>query len=443
MAKVTPKILLISDFHIGECLGSVRKSSAENYKELGPNCYVRKEFISLLNQLKSDYGITPENRLDYLVIMGDQWDLAVQPMPYSINLALNFFKCAKKNLCARNLIYLPGNHDHHIWRMVQTNCCVTEPLEKGKGTVDEFPQVANGVIDLSGGQFEIIGGKLIDKNLTKKFLQGMVADITDNVDIVYPNLYILYGKTSPRNAAICTHGHLFDGGWNPVTDVIYKFRKQPKQPFNLHDIEMLNSPITEFINYSMAQVGKYNMVDVLYDFYLILEGILPNWIKNLLRREQKLVQQGDVKIEQAAAFQGTKLLSMEGHLAEPLIDAAVKEYISEARGIFEDFLALDKPPETQTESKFLSKNRERVIHYINESVKDLKDDEIANFDKIIYGHTHIPENNTLFTPDDISQKKMDVFNTGGWVYITSKISHFPMPFLMFEDGEMRAVNVSS
>ena len=194
---------------------------------------------------------------------------------------------------------------------------------------------------------------------------------------------------------------------------------------------------------AQAQVGKYSMVDVLYDFYLILEGILPNWIKNLLRREQKLVQQGDVKIEQAAAFQGTKLLSMEGHLAEPLIDAAVKEYISEARGIFEDFLALDKPPETQTESKFLSKNRERVIRYINESVKDLKDDEIANFDKIIYGHTHIPENNTLFTPEDISQKKMDVFNTGGWVYITPKISHFPMPFLMFEDGEMRAVNVSS
>jgi hypothetical protein len=48
---------------------------------------------------------------------------------------------------------------------------------------------------------------------------------------VYPNLYIIYKDGNNGNKAVlCTHGHLFDAGWNLMTDAIYHFTRTLVSP---------------------------------------------------------------------------------------------------------------------------------------------------------------------------------------------------------------------
>jgi len=61
---------------------------------------------------------------------------------------------------------------------------------------------------------------------------------------------------------IATHGHLlFDPGWNLVTDYPPETIKAlyPSK-INLASLELLDSPVTEFWNDALAQMGRYNFI---------------------------------------------------------------------------------------------------------------------------------------------------------------------------------------
>ena len=80
MAQTKPVGVFLSDFHIGEDLGGVSRKQGQGYTEPVKGVFVRQEFQVFLEQLKSRYGISASNRIPYLILLGDIWDLAVQPM---------------------------------------------------------------------------------------------------------------------------------------------------------------------------------------------------------------------------------------------------------------------------------------------------------------------------------------------------------------------------
>ena len=257
--STNPQVVFLSDLHIGENMGGVSGVGGPSYTKIADKVYVRDEFQTLLGKLKK--GGT---KVKYLVLLGDIWDLAVQPMPYTTNLSLKFFNSSTFKDFFEEIIYISGNHDHHLWRMYQTQKCEIDPLKADASQVDVYPQVIPGVLDFTGAEpILTVNGK---ESKGDSFIQGLIGNLDLPVHVVYPNLYVIYNGQNGKEAALATHGHLFDPGWNIVTDYLMPtFKEMGLQTLDLKNLEMLNSPVTEFWNYSMAQTGNYNMIENIYD----------------------------------------------------------------------------------------------------------------------------------------------------------------------------------
>jgi len=65
-----------------------------------------------------------------LVLMGDALDLGLSPFGDVSRSFAQFLKCmfphGEEPVLDPQIVYVPGNHDHHIWRMVQDYMFVSQ-----------------------------------------------------------------------------------------------------------------------------------------------------------------------------------------------------------------------------------------------------------------------------------------------------------------------------
>ncbi len=100
MIKKVNKIIVISDVHLGE-----------------EECLFNDK--SILHEFKSK--ISSEGRkgtVDELIILGDLFDLSLASQEKVYEKAGEFFKEMKEIEHLHNIVFVPGNHDHHIWTSI-------------------------------------------------------------------------------------------------------------------------------------------------------------------------------------------------------------------------------------------------------------------------------------------------------------------------------------
>ncbi len=445
MSIKKPAAVFLSDFHIGENLGGVSGEGSVSYIQLDNGVFMRKEFNTLLTKLKQTYNINVNNRVKYLVIMGDQWDLAVQPMPYSMDLSLGFFDNAGVENYFEEIIYIPGNHDHHLWRMYQTQQCIIEPLNRIKDQyadksghavdleVEKYPQVIPGYLDLTSSSPALTIKGTGKMNRGDNFITGLTGKAGIPVNVVYPNLYIIYNNSNgEKEAALATHGHLFDPGWNIMTDYLLPFFKDKFDlQLNLANLEMLNSPITEEWNYALAQIGKFNVIETIYDQLLV--GKYPQWMTGLINAASVHIKKDlEVIYNKAHWYKGIK-------------DVAIEVIYDDFDDIKKDLLELLKKAvldgvstTPRYDQEFIQNNQDRVESYIQMSGRYITGKSIGHFSKLIFGHTHVPLYKWKFKFKDIPQP-IDFYNTGGWVDIDK--TDYPLPLTIDENGYIGAIEL--
>jgi UDP-2,3-diacylglucosamine pyrophosphatase LpxH len=420
----------ISDFHIGENLGGVSGkvdvNSVEFYKNIAENVYVRKEFLTLLSKLDEQFGVkNGDNKIKYLIIMGDNWDLAVQPMEYSFDLSLRFFSSIGLEKYFDEIIYIPGNHDHHIWRMLQSYKCVQAPLKNIFENVQKrdptsnkiipYPQVIPGYLDLTTANFTMGGDPIFSG--PSDIVSGLTGSAHIPVTTVYPNLYLFYEDIDKnRKTIMATHGHLFDGDWLLVTDYLGFIFETMGETMNLKDIEKLNSTVTEFWNYQWSQMGRYDLVDKLYDSSLqqkIYAGLMPI-INKLL---QELFAQIDITglAEDLAAG-----------LCKLIINVILKKAFSNQ--YYADY-----------DIKFIDGRVEKLTDFINMSIASITKEQpsVQSISKLLFGHTHAPAA-TPFSNVKVGAD-MEIYNTGGWVNIGKY--NYPAPLAISGDGKITFIDI--
>lgn len=430
MSLTKPAAICLSDFHIGENVGGVSGVGGESYVKLEENVFVRKEFQTLISRLKESYCVGEENKIKYLIIMGDQWDLAVQPMPYSFNLSFGFFNNSGLENYFERMIYIPGNHDHHLWRIFQTQKCVLEPLQKIRGRKDDqaatggndkissYPQVLAGYLDLTGPTptLSIDGDGDLDSG--NSFISGLTDKSGLTVTTVYPNLYVLYNQNGQKKAMLLTHGHLFDPGWNIVTDILQpSFKEMGLTKMNLTILEMLNSPVTEFWNYSTAMMGKYDMIETIYDNLLnnVFPKLLPDLFSDLLTY---------LKANTSGGIQ-TAVDILDWKWVRNYIDGKVKTAILGGVGT-----------DARYDQNFIEKNSSRIKNYIALSLPYIHRQSVAVFSRLVFGHTHVP---LYGWQTEALGNQMEVYNTGGWVNIDK--TDYPLPLTIADNGDISALNL--
>jgi UDP-2,3-diacylglucosamine pyrophosphatase LpxH len=432
MSSTNPVAVIISDIHIGDDAGVARRQAAKGYSSVGTEgLFIRDDFLEFVENAKAAAADMPDKRIPYLIVNGDAWDIAIKNVEDVAALSQAFFAALDLEKCFAQILFLPGNHDHHLWTMLQTQTCVVRPLEKAagfaagppalvklvEGEVQAFPHEQSGVLDLAKGELTIPGVKPpYDGHV---FLSGLTGAKHIPINVVYPNLYLVSVAGNP--SILVTHGHFFELAWRLLTEVLAQLLVREHVRSDLTNLEMLNSPLTEFFNFSLAQVGPVST--------------LVNRVYNEARIGQKppeldlaLDSLADY-VDRAIEFHGDGLWSdFAALLKETGSDAAIKAVKSLVESLLRSALRGAKRGNlamsgARHDADFLDRpgTLDFIDLYITMSRRKQPNLQIGT---VIFGHTH-----EAFPRRTLPLRKsgeVSFWNTGGLVGLDGQCDFMPL-----------------
>ncbi|MCZ6692225.1 MAG: hypothetical protein O7H41_21800 [Planctomycetota bacterium] len=172
-----------------------------------------------------------------LVLNGDILDLSLAPMALALLNARCFFFWVQ-TMGFDEVIFVPGNHDHHLWRMVLESRALASAVSGGRGTyprVTETPTEAPALASLLG--------------------------YAQPLKFVYPH-YIHTVAGSDRKGrgkwdVVFHHGHLLQRWWTLFSTLLPP--EHVKGP-SLNDLETINEPLTELLWFAVGDAGRLSDV---------------------------------------------------------------------------------------------------------------------------------------------------------------------------------------
>jgi predicted phosphodiesterase len=434
MAKMLAMVL--SDLHLGE--ESSVLHYGDKFKKKGTQPLVNK----LTESIRKRMG---DEKISFLILAGDTLDFSLA----SVQNAVADFRLFLKDVIGffDNLVYIPGNHDHHIWRTLQEEVFVVNRIREGR-EIEDYPQEQIGTI--KDGKITLKG---VDPEKTlgaKTFLNDLLPDGAKdkNFAVSYPNLFLEFEKQE-RNILI-THGHFFEVAWTLVSDVFKKSLNLTTMNYRV--LERINSPLTEFGWYGLGQAGQLSrFIEELYkeiknsedrklnlalndlkDYLDELWTFKPAKREGFFARIREVFTSVKANIKEELSDQALKLMT---HLVKSLIMSQVEEREPYTGGspLRHCPNVLDDPAKKDRIKRYISYSLGRPYEF--------------NTYQMIFGHTHIPiTNGSIEMSVDGRPRNIAVFNTGGWV-VDSKdageiIQSRPMPLLISNEGEIEPVAFS-
>lgn len=360
---------------------------------------------------------------DFLVLLGDVFDFSIAPYDHVYPRAKVFFQLVKRNGIAKNVIYVPGNHDFDMWQTVQQQIRVIYQVRQGRaaqqaqwsvpGLLDDRSSSHNrgfmlpGVIDTPVDvNRKPSGEKLFLNSITRE--PGDGADRDTNFYVAYPNLYMVTNDHS----LIFTHGHYLETLWTLSGEWVKKVF-EIRNADRVEDLVALNSPLCQLACAGVGQAGKLTTV-----VHKLQRQVKDGDLEDV----KKYIDRFDDAIDDLTQVKG---LDLKGHLREIATDAlsnTVKKKIIKE---------LELRDETRYSEKFADDEDvlERFKRFYRASWKEigqLNSDHgfgIAQPQKVIFGHTHRPirwlDANAPKTTV-VGGKSVRLYNTGGWLWRKNK-----------------------
>jgi len=357
--KIIKKAVAISDLHLGQ------KESI-----LNPRFFPRSNLEKLAEQIDS------LGKVDELIIVGDFMDFSLTSLREAYQNARDFFGIIGKLHSVEEIVYLPGNHDHHLWLELVENEEVIEKVKQG-----HIPLPMDQYVD-----------RLVDRSFGDKsneiFLDSLLPQRNDGtkmkLKVKYPHHFRSFGKE--KRYYLFTHGHYLEDLFKPV-DVLL-------EPGFLAELEAFNCLWLEGLWYHMGQSGRFGQLieSIFNDLIKGKTEIASSLIANIVNLIEKKYQVFWLKIP------FVKKLA-NGYLRKKLKAIGLKKRADLAG------------------SPIDNKQKLRIQGYIEKFVLN-RYHPIQNRKQIptpftfVYGHTHrYFEGETL----SINGQTYDLVNTGGWL----------------------------
>lgn len=233
------KLAIISDVHLGD-----RKC------KLVENGAITQTYKALHGEIMKFTGDAP---LDYFVLNGDTLDFSINGFKESCVIARPFFRQIAKDKLAKEIVFIPGNHDKHIWDAVEWETNIIRRLKDHEDPRD-FRRSQTGLIDYAQGNLYLPGVTMLKgpRRYGTLFLEGLFdKDNVLQIDIVYPNLFI---KT-PTDTYLITHGHMLELAWVLLSELLGGLPKISENP-GIKELEEYNIPLTSMICTGVGQAGE-------------------------------------------------------------------------------------------------------------------------------------------------------------------------------------------
>ena len=365
------ELVAISDLHLGVKDSCLTPS--------GTSCPCLDDLIDAWKK-----EIPKDVKKPTLVIIGDLLDLSLASYAESMPAAKIFFTKIVGAELFKDILYIPGNHDHHIWHHIVEEKFVYEKILPSCNLQSDYPRTKSLIVTDQGDECD--SGVFFSNTFLNGFLPAN-SSIT-NIKVTYPNL-LLKPENDPI-PIIFTHGHFFEKSWTFITDITKEIFKQ----LTIDDFETYNAPLTEFIWYNLGQSKKLS--DLVDDIYSSAQSGNTNYLDNLMHMVMQGIEAMNVKAKH----------KIEQHLIDNFMEFSAKEVVNY---LFKGA--------TKYSRKASMRNMEigdtipKVEEYFkNYLANDLNQANCSKY-KVVFGHTHQPGKGLV----TINDNPIEIYNTGGWI----------------------------
>ena len=224
---------VVSDLHLGEEQSMLTFTSLDGQGRpvAAPGEVAWQAMRRELQRLVDENG---GRKIPTLILNGDIVELSLARHRLAFRNAKEFFQRLDDAELFDSVVYLPGNHDHFVWRQIVE-------IERMKHVREAF--------DDQAPPPEVPLVTPDDAPLTETFLDGVVpCEKLGGVRVAYPNYRLECGGRS----FVFHHGHFCEGMWTLVSDLLRKALKTK----TIHQLEEFNAPFTDFAWYALGQAGQ-------------------------------------------------------------------------------------------------------------------------------------------------------------------------------------------
>ncbi|RPJ84034.1 MAG: hypothetical protein EHM13_05900, partial [Acidobacteria bacterium] len=248
------KAIVLSDLHLGEA-DSVFSAGED------PDVSFASEAGEALARLIAAELAPGQHRAEYLILAGDVLDLSLGSRASAFLSFRAFLEQVTPLFEA--LIYVPGNHDHHIWVALQEEARIFAQIRQGQPVLpyyDAFiPTIdAEGLVlptSIGGGPDGRVPTRPIGgRTFLYQLMPAPARDRQVDFLVAYPNVHIRLDE----QRTLVTHGHLFEDAWTLFTDALPVSLGAATLTYK--ELEQFNSPFTEFGWYHLGQAGALSEI---------------------------------------------------------------------------------------------------------------------------------------------------------------------------------------
>lgn len=307
-----------------------------------------------------------------LILNGDILELALADLDDALTVFEDFlaalFPRKEKPVFDTEILYIPGNHDHHIWELSREE----EYIRKRRRNLPPFHTVPP---DRAAG---------LRSDLLQETLRRVRSDLT--IRISYPNLAL----TAAEKTVLIHHGHFTERIYYQISQMRNLIFPNRSAPQTVEEIESENFAWIDFLWSTLGRSGPAGR-----DLELIY-----NKLHDPVQTE-KMVYRFATQV--AAKDHPPSLWDkIRGTLVYLVIRAAV-------RRILKTEIHQGKEPLSESSSKLMQ-------WYLSVPVKE----QLGHVDGLsfLFGHTHKPFADSV----TIDGHTVDVYNSGGWVIETPDVN---------------------
>ncbi len=379
------RYVCLSDMHFGAENSIITKLKREapsriqtstDTSEASP---VLSHLVRCLEKLIGEFSVK-EHR-PTLILNGDIFEFAIETEQKALMSFESFVPTLQSKDLFQKIIFIPGNHDHHVWEGVRERPVFTY-LIQGIVEAGEKPQARKFITSL------------FHKGLTHPF--GTVH---------YPN----YGDRQGEKCVIFTHGHFIESIYSLISTLKELLFPGRLRASSLQDLEAENAA---WIDFFWSALGRSdNNRDDLQALYEQIQDeeefdrLLSRLAENIARKYDLLGRRAALK---AQAF---KQLTdaVEAKLLEGLLKTLLRNVLTLERHDTRSALSPDGERGLRT----------YVSGLLREQLVKENDNRMPSDVTLIFGHTHKPFQKMMNFLG--GYRPVKVFNSGGWVVDAKQI----------------------
>jgi len=412
------KFVCVSDLHLGAPDSVLTELHADGTVNAAVSCATLRSFATALRAtltaLRSEGAPLPT-----LVLLGDILDLGLSPMGQVSDVFKQFvqhlFVKDAEPVFAPKLLIIPGNHDHHLWRMAQDGHYL-DSLEQGVVLPD--------LINHNRFSEKLPGSELNCRMLTA-LLRQVTGDQDSAVHIAYPNFSILEPQTG--RAVVMHHGHYIDPTYRLMSTLFQSLNDLGDAQLTAEEMERQNGAWVDFLWSDLGSAGVIGREA--FSLYQLMGSASAAHAY-----AKKFSDQIEHKLFSSIGISGSTPLYKgitAGQLVQVAVEALLTRFAEGQRNNYLDVLPAGDLKDLVTYLR--GPVKADLVHALAESgqAHPKPEDMAVSF---IFGHTHKPFEREVLV--DGFAKPLAVYNTGGWVMDQPTGSFTQGASAMFIDADL-------